>query len=376
MGFVSGLELSRRFYEEVVAPLLAARFPGLRYAAALLGPGSEVLGFDTERSTDHDWGPRLQLFLDAGRHAGTARRSTPMLAERLPATFLGAIPTRSPVDRRTTGYGALRRTASRHGVIVTEPRRLARPRRSASTRAAGVTVLDWLATPTQRLAEVTGGAVFHDGPRRADRGPGAAGLVPRRRVALRAGLPVAAHRPGGAVRRPVRRGRRRARLRGRRRPAGPRPDAAVPADGTAATRRTASGWAPRSPGCPGPPAVAAALTRRARRDRRGPRGSSTCAARCEAVPRPAQRLGLTEPLDPRDPRRFYDRPFLVLDAARFAEALRHRSPTRGCAAACRSARSTSSSTAPTCRPVSPGRGRWWPRRCRSDRALGRSLNER
>ena len=29
--------------------------------------------------------------------------------------------------------------------------------------AAGVTTADWLATPTQRLAEVTGGAVFHDG---------------------------------------------------------------------------------------------------------------------------------------------------------------------------------------------------------------------
>jgi hypothetical protein len=28
---------------------------------------------------------------------------------------------------------------------------------------AGVTLADWLATPTQRLAEVTGGAVYHDG---------------------------------------------------------------------------------------------------------------------------------------------------------------------------------------------------------------------
>lgn len=61
--FVSGLVLSHRFFHEIVRPLLIEAFPGLRYAAALLGPGSEVLGFDTEMSADHDWGPRLFLFL-------------------------------------------------------------------------------------------------------------------------------------------------------------------------------------------------------------------------------------------------------------------------------------------------------------------------
>jgi hypothetical protein len=59
--FVPGLQLSRAFYAEAVRPLLDEEFPGLRHAAARLGPGSEVLGFDTERSTDHDWGPRLEL---------------------------------------------------------------------------------------------------------------------------------------------------------------------------------------------------------------------------------------------------------------------------------------------------------------------------
>jgi len=61
--FVSGLDLSRCFFQEIVRPLLANAFPELRYAAALLGPGSEVLGFDTEMSIDHDWGPRLFIFL-------------------------------------------------------------------------------------------------------------------------------------------------------------------------------------------------------------------------------------------------------------------------------------------------------------------------
>jgi hypothetical protein len=61
--FIPGLELSRLFYQEVVKPILDDNFSGLRYASALIGTGSEVLGFDTEMSTDHHWGPRLQLFL-------------------------------------------------------------------------------------------------------------------------------------------------------------------------------------------------------------------------------------------------------------------------------------------------------------------------
>ena len=87
--FVPGLRLAGEFYAEAVRPLLDAEFPGLGYAAALLGPGSEVLGFDTERSTDHDWGPRLCVFLgeqDAERLAGQVGE---MLAGRLPATFRG-----------------------------------------------------------------------------------------------------------------------------------------------------------------------------------------------------------------------------------------------------------------------------------------------
>ena len=64
-GFVPGVELSRAFYDEAVAPLLA----GEEHAAALVGAGSDVLGYDTVRSTDHGWGPRMQLFVDGDRVA-------------------------------------------------------------------------------------------------------------------------------------------------------------------------------------------------------------------------------------------------------------------------------------------------------------------
>ncbi|MFE9889759.1 hypothetical protein [Streptomyces scopuliridis] len=48
-AFLPGLELSRILYEEAVRPLLDDAFPGLRHAAARVGTGSEVLGFDTPR---------------------------------------------------------------------------------------------------------------------------------------------------------------------------------------------------------------------------------------------------------------------------------------------------------------------------------------
>jgi hypothetical protein len=61
--FVPGVELSERYYEQVVAPILERRVPDLRYSAGLAGTGSEVLGYDTPQSMDRHWGLRLQIFL-------------------------------------------------------------------------------------------------------------------------------------------------------------------------------------------------------------------------------------------------------------------------------------------------------------------------
>lgn len=153
--FVPGVRLAGEFYAEAVRPLLGREFPGLRYAAALLGPGSEVLGLDTARSADHDWGPRLQLFLadaDAGARAGAVDA---MLGRRLPAEFRGW-----PVAFEVTREPG---RAARHRVEVTGLGSWLRGRLGFDARA-GVPVRDWLSAPWQRLAEVTGGEVFHDEP--------------------------------------------------------------------------------------------------------------------------------------------------------------------------------------------------------------------
>ena len=92
--FTPGLELCRRFYEKAVHPLLEQHFPDLPYAAALIGPGSDVLGFDTEMPMDHFWGPRLQIFLRdqdipfASRIDEILRNSLPHLFEGFPVDVI------------------------------------------------------------------------------------------------------------------------------------------------------------------------------------------------------------------------------------------------------------------------------------------------
>lgn len=164
-AFIPGLELARRFYTEAVGPLLAEAAPGIPHSAARIGPGSEVLGHDTPRSADHEWGPRLQLFLrpqDASRHAD---RIGHILAERLPKTIHG-FPTHFAPTGEARDIRAMRATDGpvHHRVEITDVP-------SWFTSALGfdptcaITTAHWLGTPMQRLAEVTAGAVFHDGLR-------------------------------------------------------------------------------------------------------------------------------------------------------------------------------------------------------------------
>lgn len=161
--FLPGLELSRRFYQEAVRPLLDEAAPGLVHSAARLGPGSEVLGFDTARSADHEWGPRLTLFLSPGDAERHGARLHQLLAEQLPKTFLGYPTHFEPTGE--AGIGVMRETTGpvAHRVEITEPGRWFTGLLGFDPLAGAPTLADWLSTPAQRLAEVTGGAVFHDG---------------------------------------------------------------------------------------------------------------------------------------------------------------------------------------------------------------------
>src|SRR5258708_22636409 len=84
-----GLDLSERFFHELIEPALAERLPAFRYSAALIGPGSEVLGFDTSMSTDHSWGPRVQLFMPTEGVDDSRLAIQECLESRFPTEFGG-----------------------------------------------------------------------------------------------------------------------------------------------------------------------------------------------------------------------------------------------------------------------------------------------
>ncbi len=147
--FIPGLELSRLFYTEVVRPLLDERFPHLKHAAAVIGSGSEVLGFDTSRSTDHDWGPRAMLFLPEEDFAKLSTALKETLAEGLPMEFLNypIIPknkTKPNVGVEVLTLGGF--VQDYLGFDLHQP----------------IEPADWVTFPEQKLLGLTSGAVFWD----------------------------------------------------------------------------------------------------------------------------------------------------------------------------------------------------------------------
>jgi hypothetical protein len=123
------------------------------------------LGFDDSLSTDHDWGPRLMLFLHPEGFEELSTQLRSLLAEHLPVQF-GGYPTNfsrpSPDDNGTrlpqpTDHGPINHLVTIHtlpgyfhrylGVALDKP----------------LAPADWLTLSEQRLRAATAGAVFHDG---------------------------------------------------------------------------------------------------------------------------------------------------------------------------------------------------------------------
>ena len=157
-----GLELSRRYYHEAIAPILNREFPELQYAAGLLGAGSDVVSFDTARSTDHDWGPRCLVFLRDQDVDVFGPLIDAALKRELPREFAGFATgidfhpdgTTRRADGATAGEFA-------HRIWIGSPRDALRWNIGIDSLAE-LTPAIWVTTPQQRLTEFTAGAIFRD----------------------------------------------------------------------------------------------------------------------------------------------------------------------------------------------------------------------
>ncbi len=163
--FIPGLTLCGDFYREAVRPILDDAFPDLAHSAALIGSGSEVLGFDDEMSTDHHWGPRVQLFVSEADHPQVAEPIREALALGLPYIFRGYstnFDEPNPDDNGVQLLTVIHSGPVNHRVSVATIRGFVRAYLGFDTDQP-LTAADWLTFPQQKLRTLTSGAVYHDG---------------------------------------------------------------------------------------------------------------------------------------------------------------------------------------------------------------------
>jgi hypothetical protein len=162
--FIPGIQLSEAFYWEAVRPILAAHFPNLPHSAALIGYGSDVLGYDTAVSTDHLWGPRLLLFLRPEDLTTKQQAIHEALRHELPARFRGYSTHFGKPDPDDKGvrisedldHGPVDHLVLCQTIDSFWRAEIGFPADQTPTPA------DWLTFPTQQLLRLTAGKVFHD----------------------------------------------------------------------------------------------------------------------------------------------------------------------------------------------------------------------
>lgn len=147
--FKKGLDISEDFYTQIVRPLLEQSFPNVKYSAALIGRGSEVLGFDTAISTDHDWRPRVFIFITDRDFKKIGKQIEKEIINNLPDKFEGY-----STNPAGTKDQRLQFVHSIEGFFIEY---------IGINPSQKVRGKDWLIIPEQRLLSVTKGKVFHDG---------------------------------------------------------------------------------------------------------------------------------------------------------------------------------------------------------------------
>jgi hypothetical protein len=160
--FMKGLDLSQVFYEEAVKSLLESEFPNLVYSAGHLGSGSDVLGFDTEQSMDHDWGPKLLIFLGEKNYEKYHESLDTFLGHNLPTEIRGY-----PINFGYHDDGTIVMQLSddrplNHGIEIVTIRDFFEGYLTVNPLKK-MNPIDWVALPEQRLRSIVSGRIFHDG---------------------------------------------------------------------------------------------------------------------------------------------------------------------------------------------------------------------
>lgn len=142
--------MSQTFFESAARPIIEWALPGVGYLAARLGLGSDVLGFDDDRSQDHDFGCRLTVLLDEQHRA---------LLDPLDAALEAELP--DDVDGWPTRFATSWGSRAHHKVDVHTVYDFAESRLGFDLRSP-LEPAEWLCLTGQSVLEVTNGPVYHD----------------------------------------------------------------------------------------------------------------------------------------------------------------------------------------------------------------------
>ena len=161
--FIAGQDLCEAFYWQAVRLVLDRHAPGLVHSAGLVGYGSDVLGYDNAVSTDHMWGPRAVIFLPPEGFAEQRAALHEALRHELPPTFMGystnfGKPDAEGIRVRSEGAGG----PVEHLVFFRTIERFFE-QELAFNPVHEPTPADWLTFSQQQLLCVTAGRIFHDG---------------------------------------------------------------------------------------------------------------------------------------------------------------------------------------------------------------------
>ena len=148
--------LSESFYKQLVEPILARHLPQLKYSCALIGAGSEVLGFDTHMSSDHDWGPRLLLFVEESDRHKLTEHIESLLEKELPEKFSGVAVRYGLSKPSKDGSQTIQ-----HRVEIFSIENFLKSYIDFDVHHP-ITAADWLSIPEQKLRSITAGQVFRD----------------------------------------------------------------------------------------------------------------------------------------------------------------------------------------------------------------------
>jgi hypothetical protein len=161
-NFISGLTLSELFYLEAAKPILESHFPEVPHSAALIGWGSEVLGYDDVHSTDHHWGPRFLLFLSEPDSKTYQKAISEALSENLPYKFRGYSTNFGLPDEGKVCLLQEIEAGPVHHLIHIETIESFFGWYLGCNPNAEIMKAEWLTFSEHKLFAVTGGKVFHD----------------------------------------------------------------------------------------------------------------------------------------------------------------------------------------------------------------------